>query len=191
MDGQERSLQVLNIRQIYSSVYEPIAWVGPIEGSPIITAELQKPRNISPPAKTASATEETSGDGSDHFSSFPNLVELFHHRYWMRVWIIQEITVASTVRILYGDQVLLWKDLLKLLSILEVKEAAYKTSHGLPLHLLKFHERYATQLQTPISLFEALKWSLPTQATDSRDKIFALLGLCHDGPTYVPVPNYR
>lgn len=28
-------------------------------------------------------------------------------------------------------------------------------------------------------------------ATDPRDKIFGLLGLCHDSDTFVPVPNYK
>jgi hypothetical protein len=36
-----------------------------------------------------------------------------------------------------------------------------------------------------------MRWSYQTEATDQRDKIFALLGLCHDGATYVPVPNYK
>jgi hypothetical protein len=36
-----------------------------------------------------------------------------------------------------------------------------------------------------------MSWTLHTMATDPRDKIFALLGLCHDGTRLVPVPNYR
>jgi hypothetical protein len=57
-------------------------------------------------------------------------------------------------------------------------------------HLLKFGEHYV-QENKPISLFQAMSWTLHTMATDPRDKIFALLGLCHDGTRLVPVPNYR
>jgi hypothetical protein len=47
------------------------------------------------------------------------------------------------------------------------------------------------QENKPISLFQAMSWTLHTKATDPRNKIFALLGLCHDGMRLVPVPNYR
>jgi hypothetical protein len=57
-------------------------------------------------------------------------------------------------------------------------------------HLLKFREHYV-QENKPISLFQAMSWTLHTMATDPRDKIFALPGLCHDGMRLVPVPNYR
>lgn len=52
-------------------------------------------------------------------SSLNNILKLFHHPYWMRVWIIQEITVASNVHVLYGDHVLPWEKLLRILSKLE------------------------------------------------------------------------
>lgn len=192
-DGQERSLQVRNMRHIYSLAEEVISWIGPIEGDPITTSELKNLQDVSPSLEKWNSA--TARDEPNFLSSFPNLLQLFHHRYWMRVWIIQEITVARTVRILYGNQELLWNDLLKFLSALETYEITSKTFQGnslsLPIHLLKFHDRYASLVQTPISLLEALIWSRSAQATDSRDKIFALLGLCHDGPSYVPVPNYK
>ncbi|KAN0098383.1 hypothetical protein V8E51_014046 [Hyaloscypha variabilis] len=57
------------------------------------------------------------------------------------------------------------------------------------VHLLKFRDGYTGR--NLISLFDALVWSRRALATDPRDKIFALLGLCHDGATFVPVPNYK
>lgn len=57
-------------------------------------------------------------------------------------------------------------------------------------HLAEFRDRFAAKRE-PISLLDAMSWSYQTLATDPRDKIFALLRLCHDGPTYVPVPNYK
>jgi hypothetical protein len=128
-------------------------------------------------------------------AAFPSILRLFHHRYWMRVWIIQEITVARTVRVLYGDQLLLWRDLRQILSSLAGYGPYSKSSNtqplSLPVHLVEFHEKYAGRNRRPISLLEALIWSRPTQSTDPRDKIFAVLGLCHDSSTYVPVPNYK
>jgi hypothetical protein len=36
-----------------------------------------------------------------------------------------------------------------------------------------------------------MQWTKETLSTDPKDKIFALLGLYHDGLTFVPVPNYQ
>jgi hypothetical protein len=43
----------------------------------------------------------------------------------------------------------------------------------------------------PIHLVDALQWTTKILSTDPRDNIFSWLGLCQDGPTFVPVPNYQ
>jgi hypothetical protein len=48
---------------------------------------------------------------------------------------------------------------------------------------------YRTTCQSPF--FQNMSWTLHNIATDLGDKIFALLGLYHDGLRLVPVPNYR
>lgn len=107
--------------------------------------------------------------------------------------------------IVYGELRIDWADVAAFLSF-QYKQAD-KTSglknleyfHGKPVvplvfdttkHLLEFRERFFVK-RVPINLFEALSLTLKAKATDPRDKIFALLGLCHDGSTFVPVPNYK
>jgi hypothetical protein len=58
------------------------------------------------------------------------------------------------------------------------------------MHLLQFRQNFQVE-RKPISLLDAMKWSTRTLATDPRDKIFALLGMCHDGTAFVPIPNYK
>lgn len=58
------------------------------------------------------------------------------------------------------------------------------------VHLLEFRKHFLLD-RKPIDLLDAMMWSVKTLATDLRDKMFALLGLCHDGTTFVLVPNYR
>jgi hypothetical protein len=58
------------------------------------------------------------------------------------------------------------------------------------MHLAEFRDRFSAKRE-PISLLNAMRWSSQTIATDPRDKIFGLLGLCHDGNTLVPIPNYK
>lgn len=47
------------------------------------------------------------------------------------------------------------------------------------------------QAGKPITMFEALYLSAHAQATDARDKLYALLGLAFDGARLVPHPNYN
>jgi hypothetical protein len=59
-----------------------------------------------------------------------------------------------------------------------------------PDHLAEIQDRFMVKRE-PIHLVDALQWTTKTLSTDPRDKTFSLLGLCHDGPTFVPVPNYQ
>jgi len=87
------------------------------------------------------------------------------------VWIIQEITVASRVTMLYEDPELSWEYLvLVLMSFLE-NSAQEHPDHESAVseigasHILKFREHWMDS-NKPISLFQALSWTLHTKATD-------------------------
>jgi len=117
----------------------------------------------------------------------------FSEPYWRRVWIIQEITVAKKVKVLYGDCNFQWDDVITILSMLKDMEdkldfVTYRKILN-ATHLLEFREKYARPAR--ISLLEAMIWSRSSLATEPRDKIFALLGLCLDSPILVPIPNYK
>jgi hypothetical protein len=47
---------------------------------------------------------------------------LFGEQYWRRVWVIQEITVASKVTILYGDHRFRWNDVVAVLRQLQATQ---------------------------------------------------------------------
>jgi hypothetical protein len=124
------------------------------------------------------------------------LNELFGQPYWKRVWIIQELTVADKVTILYSGVQLSWTELSAVLTLpTQTTSNLNATSSGVEKvlnaqHLLHFRQKYQLDPR-PISLLEAMEWSTRTLARDPRDKIFGLLGLCHDGFRFVPVPNYK
>ncbi|CZT07836.1 uncharacterized protein RCO7_10884 [Rhynchosporium graminicola] len=134
-----------------------------------------------------------------HLLDFAGYAQFFNEMYWKRAWVIQEITVGPKVTVLYGDLEILWEDMVVFGSLLKESEIA-RQFHSFEFqegevwqgidHLLVFRERYYVK-RTPIGLLEALTLSRKALATDPRDKIFSLLGLCPDGATFVPVPNYR
>ncbi len=131
---------------------------------------------------------------SPHLDAY--LDKLFCQPYWRRVWVIRELTVYSNVTIIFGSCYLSWADISTVLDLLNQPgtDAAYDSRRGSiypdALHLLQFRTDFLLE-RKPISLLDALVWSEIALATDPRDKIFALLGLCHDGATFVPVPNYK
>ncbi|KAE9373630.1 HET-domain-containing protein [Stipitochalara longipes BDJ] len=188
-NNQERSQQVRNMRQIYSRAEEVFAWVGHGEllsaDLPIILSELI----LEVSNRNWTSLSKMLENGDSEVSKAANV--FFGEKYWRRVWIIQEITVASKVTILYNDCEFRWEDVAAVLFQLQTYPLNPATAEAIKgaVHLLKFRDGYTGQ--NLIYLFDALAWSRRALATDPRDKIFALLGLCHDGPTFVPVPNYK
>jgi hypothetical protein len=214
-DAYERSQQVQMMRQIYSKAENVLAWVGPLQGRNLpstIVEHLSKMQTMkSGRNQLLDETQLSSSNAkqrdiksskarqpvpySPHYrEEWSSLKVFFDEEYWRRVWIIQEITVASTVRVLYGDLEFSWEDVAAVLSTVvssSVEQEHGMNSRGLAAsHLLKFREHWIDG-NKPIGLVQAMTWTRHTKATDPRDKIFALLGLCHDGFRLVQVPNYK
>jgi Heterokaryon incompatibility protein (HET) len=105
-DLYERSQQIQMMRQIYSRAEEVLAWIGPIAGtvpSPAIERSLRKMQMVIP-RPTLSSDQARSSRSDSMLTSgeeWDVMISFFNKEYWRRVWIIQEITVASTVTMLY------------------------------------------------------------------------------------------
>lgn len=187
-DRKERSMQIRIMRHIYSKAQEVISCIRdpffgkihPVHFSAEFVADLIRRRFVS---NTESIkNKEGAWAALDRFFSLP---------YWMRVWVIQEIAVAPSVTILYGNIPILWDDVAATLALWKSNPVLlHRPGYSNALHLVEFRTRFRIARQ-PICLSDALYWSYKTQATDPRDKVFALLGLCHDGNTFVPLPNYE
>lgn len=183
-DMKERSEQVRMMRQIYSKAGHVAAYLGRTKLSQDDAEFLQT---------------KVTGLYSEIFSwtrsNWDALNVLFCLQYWKRVWIIQELTVALNVTMLLetrtGSFTISWGNTSVILELIKrfSDESGFKAYLN-AVHLLDFKEHFLNH-QKPINLFDAMMWSRHCEATDPRDRIFALLGLCHDGAHFVPVPNYR
>ncbi|PMD52210.1 HET-domain-containing protein [Hyaloscypha bicolor E] len=212
-DPVERSQQVRQMRQIYSRASEVISWIpcgseqavdylvrNRFQGEGIET-EVQLPSR----KRTNSVPVNGSNTENDDMllkdktrkewvnQGWDIMEDFFIQAYWRRVWVIQEVAVATKVKVLCGSYEIPWEDVAAVLAmwkknpdIVPIDKRAYLKA----MHLVEFRDRFQVKRE-PISLLDAMRWSYQTEATDPRDKIFALLGLCHDGATYVPVPNYK
>jgi hypothetical protein len=123
---------------------------------------------------------------------FRSLQDLFCRPYWTRRWIIQEIAVASQVRLLCGDISLSLRDFVQAVTQC-LKSKYWQSDVEAPKYyfdqIMYFRETYSTQ-NSKLSLAEAVILGKSYQSIDPRDKIFALVSLCHDGAALVPHPNY-
>lgn len=175
-DLYEKSYQISRMGQIYSSAALVIAWLGPAE------------HGI---------------ESKAHFSGekVTDISVLSTNPFWSRVWIIQEISRASTVELRYGPISLSWKRLcteaglstkLDRLRMSDKYKAKYTALQDMisPLNDFRTRERSDIFGGKRLSMLRALVDSRYSMATDLRDKVYALLGITIDGPTLVPMPNY-
>lgn len=110
------------------------------------------------------------------------LEQLLQRPWFRRVWILQEVAVAQSIELFNGDSTyggISWDDF----------EIATETQYNAQQHEVKdFFQaamdiiklRRAYQEHQSINMAGALSMARASRATDSRDKVFALLGLCEE-----------
>ncbi|KAI1422877.1 heterokaryon incompatibility protein-domain-containing protein [Xylaria sp. FL1777] len=109
--------------------------------------------------------------------------------YWRRAWIIQEISMNPRLTIVWGRQAFDLSQLLQAFSLLSnyIRGKREKVWN----HIKCLYKIRTSQLALkPLSLVEALGLCYLAKAQFIRDRVFALLGLAHDGAYLVPFPSY-
>lgn len=119
---------------------------------------------------------------------------LVQHPYWYRVWIIQEIVVSKSTILTCGTTMLHWPHLSQFLGLVHFGHFTFP--HGLRVKQdgrggQNFHiHRLYSMSRTSLDLANALVFSFSSFATDSRDEIYALLGLLNTGAGRLISPDY-
>lgn len=123
---------------------------------------------------------------------FQALSDLFKREYWRRRWIIQEIAASEDVCVLCGWETLPLEELCIALS-------QYRTCRfwddanedACTFFDIAMKLRRAYQGHEDLHLGEIIPQTKNFRSRDPRDRIFALLGICSDGPQLVPTPSYH
>ncbi|KAK5631249.1 hypothetical protein RRF57_006963 [Xylaria bambusicola] len=118
------------------------------------------------------------------------LMQLLEHEYWMRAWIIQEISVNPKLKVIWGSYEIdldgLTLTLQQLTHVDEIRNS--RARH----HIEQLFQIRKSQLALqPLALVDALTMCYQARASINQDRVFALLGLTHDGPSLVPIPSYE
>ena len=206
-DLTERSQQVRLMRQIYSRAKEVISWVPCDTWNPYgfggysrskgdAIESLIKNKFVGKGTKTRLLPFEKQGEKTGNGrvrDGWEVIHDFFSEPYWTRVWVIQEIAVNPNAKVLCGEFEIPWDDVVAALMTWKKNPdmaPLHQRAFLKAVHLAEFRDRFSSKME-PICLLDAMRWSYQTMATDPRDKIFGLLGLCHDSDTFVPIPNYK
>lgn len=105
-DPSERASQVRLMTRIYQEAKSVAIWLGPQSGNSDLGMELIE--NIS---KGAAMPLEITKSTPAPFkkNNFAAVVALFDREYWHRLWVVQEVFNARTIKVYCGPVILPWK----------------------------------------------------------------------------------
>jgi Heterokaryon incompatibility protein (HET) len=113
-----------------------------------------------------------------------HLERLYTHEYWRRVWIIQEVVLASRLKIQWGNSSVSWTGIEKLFEEINLIKSDFHTSSTItflqspPAQLERLRRGYKGT--GGCSLLDLLEFSKDSLCSDSKDKVYSLLGLATD-----------
>ena len=186
----ERGHQVSQMRAIYSDASNVISWLGPgTEGTDRLFLFF---RDHHYSCITRGGTAEECGFTVD--SKLADALRYLEERpYWHRIWVIQEIVVATTLEVMCGDESVMWSIFMKFWPLIFEdhfnKTPGMNRRLGPPAHLSAILSLVAWR-RTNINLSHALELTGLSRATDGRDKVYALLGLVDRGAGQHVVVDY-
>ncbi|CAM1508702.1 Fc.00g055500.m01.CDS01 [Cosmosporella sp. VM-42] len=196
-DTQEKAQQVRLMRKIYSSCQQCLLWMGEIQED-IPQADAEQALEII--EYMAGIFRVGSGElvklpsslGSDESFLGPfralEFLSIEHNPWWARVWTVQEAVLPPDQKLLWGPLSISWEI---------VVQSVRTWTGGMPASLW---ERFRAvgplnnlsgmmamvawlciakqQTDSPVYLLQ--RWRM-REATDPRDKVYALMGLCTSG----------
>lgn len=197
-DFEERSRQISYMAEIYSSAQQVVI---------IINSEDERDKaSVNIISRLALSVKENASRSShrieqpvqdSHLAEYDDIIHIFQHKWWLRIWVIQELVLAANAILLFGSTSLDFDTLRMFLSSETYQTAMERTATSWSAEDLSgwraatsmaaTRTRYREGIEIEIS---ELLWSFRHQrSADPRDKIFALLGIAKD---LVPpiVPDY-
>ncbi|KAK1754088.1 heterokaryon incompatibility protein [Echria macrotheca] len=199
-DLEERSSQVKEMARIYANAVSVAVWLGPeADGSALAVQLLERVVKGSYDQHGHMKKEKEVSRLLNNYRQVAALVTLFERPYFARLWVVQEILNAATVNVYCGSSTLPWK--------------VYKDANNVFRKYESFMARrfIDTSRTTQRSFSDVLAWCGPGSfpdpeglkrgllwvlrtcreklASDPRDKVFGILGVCSGIPTELS-PDY-
>ncbi|OGM44113.1 hypothetical protein ABOM_007286 [Aspergillus bombycis] len=184
-DSVEKPSQISMMPDIFRSATRVYAWIGEEEDESL--AVLRTLEQIDHAVPSRGGDEVIPRLGSTFWDDLGKLLE---RKWFRRIWVVQEIVLARDIIVMCGNQRVPWGRFCDTLSRLfyhaEQSSSGLFLSRGSTagsvLRLAAFRKAcweggdFEAKYQL-LSLFEHFQW---TEATQRRDKLFALLNLARD-----------
>ncbi|KAK4565672.1 hypothetical protein LTR86_003520 [Recurvomyces mirabilis] len=194
-DKREKAQQIRMMGAIYQMAIGVYAWLGPANDSSAAGMKyLSDPSTRSAPRSKRERfrIRRVKHHQEDSLGPTQQAVHnILDRPYWERVWIIQEISMARTVTFWCGEESVDFDSFMKALgdpNDLSDRRLIPQDKEGTIDGIRKFRESVASARR--MTLLGTLLESHHSQATDKRDKIYALRSLAHDGEALIPFPSY-
>ncbi|KAI0451780.1 heterokaryon incompatibility protein-domain-containing protein [Xylaria acuta] len=191
-DVSEKGEQVQMIRQIYQRGSQTLAWLGKLP----LEAQLAF-RSIQ--GSVGASKISTSHTESQYLENLRALLEL---PYFTRVWVVQEIAVSPSVRIISGRDSISWDDLVNAIQMTITDKMGPRPYIDERFYYMRSFTRFASMSYTRskfladghLDLTLLLADHRNCAASDTRDKLYALLGLANEAKVVNELhisPDYR
>lgn len=187
-DVKERNHQVHIMKRIYSRAASVVVWLGPETSSSQAAMDLIVERNRV--GLYVDSHKELLGQQE---ISLRGLSGVFNRSWWKRIWIVQEVVAARELVILCGSNMVPWAFFRRVCNEIRLKEF----SSGEKAELLRRSgyrnytalDNFRTRRGT-MSLTKYLQCTKDYEASDMRDKLYALIGVSSDISPEDIVPDY-
>src|SRR5579871_2556984 len=118
------------------------------------------------------------------------LTALLQREWFKRIWILQEIALAKDILIQCDNKTASWAALAMFLRKL-TDRGILPTPWRHAWNLVTFRTEYQKNKNSGgVDIYTAMVQSRSCEATDMRDKVYALLGVCNELAKLVGNPDY-
>jgi hypothetical protein len=119
------------------------------------------------------------------------LSNLLRRDWFSRIWILQEVALAKKIWVSCGSQTTAWTAFMNVLKRLKMKNKL-PTEYRAAWNLETFRRDYQRNgPQQGVDIHAAMVQSRQCDASDPRDKVYALLGVCPELANVMGEPNYK
>ncbi|KAF5659010.1 het-domain-containing protein [Fusarium heterosporum] len=186
-DDREKGHQVKQMGEIYKNAEEVLIWLGPSNEAirdlfELVTLVDENARDISTPVRHREWTRHCRDHLLHHYKSAKTpqnigaMKQLMSRRWFRRIWILQEVAMARTARIVCGSSSCPARTFSLMPSLLDIPT----TAHVQAVLDLMPRIRGNTWWASDRSLHNLLIKFAGSEAKDERDMVYALLSISQD-----------
>jgi hypothetical protein len=207
-DDHEKAIQVRMLPKIFQSAEVVLCWIGEErDDSPTAIQTLLQIRThelapkIWPPQLPPIPENWIEGLPPVQDPVWWSIQNLFEREWFSRVWVIQEVVLATELKLICGNYEIDWEDLIKAVElslddqggplprgcVLRQITASFNPVHTLGLTKRAFENKSLSKHFKLLSLLDIFTHS---KSTKPCDKLFALLGIASDANATAFDPDY-